>query len=350
LAGKLKNEIAEAFARDTHTLTTAELMVKYDAGNTTVKDWRRDARDRLGLTIGFGKGAVVQEEVEIEGLFPIDWEPDIDAAKAAAFAAQKRTAAFMMKRQSQVIRLPNRPSGMAYLSDLHLADPYTDYVNVYNDAEIIERTPDLHCGINGDALNNWIVGKLQAKQRSQIVTFESELALFTDWINSISNSLRFALSGNHELWSTQLAGIDIVRDSLKGLNVLYDPHEIVFTLKIGKQSVVHKARHSWRGYSIFNDTHGIEVGWQRGDTPFDIGIGGHTHIGTLLRPFIRHKVMKKAILIGTYKMDDEYARALGLAQGVGLGSGAMVFHPDGRQQWCEDLETAADFIEFWQKQ
>jgi hypothetical protein len=80
---------------------------------------------------------------------------------------------------------------------------------------------------------------------------------------------------------------------------------------------------------------------------FDIGLAGHTHIATLHREFIKHNEKRDAILIGTYKIRDEYGRDLGFAAPVGLGSGAFVMLPDGRRFWCDDIPTAKDLLEYW---
>ena len=119
---------------------------------------------------------------------------------------------------------------------------------------------------------------------------------------------------------------------------------VVFTLVWGERRLRYKVRHRWKYGSVFNATHPIEVGWQRGDSDFDVGLGGHTHIGTVERAFWRHRQRRLAVLTGTYKVLDTYGRELGLPAPMHRGSGAHVFH-GGRLRFCHDLEEARNLLE-----
>src|SRR5690606_1086220 len=105
-------------------------------------------------------------------------------------------------------------------------------------------------------------------------------------------------------------------------------------------------RHQWRFSSIYNATHGVEVGWERGGSDFDIGLAGHTHIASLCRPFVKHGRKRYAVVTGTYKMADSYSDQVGYAPCAGYGCGVMIFYPDGRLQWFEDVKTAGEFLRF----
>jgi len=100
---------------------------------------------------------------------------------------------------------------------------------------------------------------------------------------------------------------------------------------------------------VFNVTHGLEVSWERMGLDYVWSIGGHTHIATVCRPFLRHGILRHAILIGTYKLADQYAAELGFAPSHGSGSGAMVLHPDGRQWWFDKLSEASSFLAYLRK-
>ena len=230
------------------------------------------------------------------------------------------------------------------MSDTHFGSPSTDYRAAKADAEIIGKTPGLYASFHGDALDNWIIGRLQANQRSQVVGYEAERQLFFNWVDLMAGKWLWFVPGNHDLWSYKLSGIDMFRDKLRRVKVLYDRHEIFLTLKVGSASWRILIRHKWRGSSVFNATHGIEVSWERRGLDFDIGIGGHTHIATLYREFIRHDKKRMAILTGAYKMDGDYGRELGFAEPVGRGCGAVIFFPTGESHWCRTLTEAASFL------
>lgn len=251
------------------------------------------------------------------------------------------------RRSSQRIIVPgNAPFGIAYLADLHLGGA-TDYAAIHHDAKLVRDTPRLYAGFLGDGVDNWIHAKLMGLQRQQEIAFDEEWCLFRDFLGILGNKLLFLVSGNHELWSFALAGIDRAKSMLSSL-VLYNKHEVVFDLVLDTASWTVKARHKWRGSSVFNETHGVEVGWERGDTDFDVGIGAHDHRGTLCRPFYRHGIQRFAIKIGTYKQDD-YGVQLGLPRTHGSGCGATIHWPDRRMTFIQDLDTAAEFLQFLNK-
>ena len=53
-----------------------------------------------------------------------------------------------------------------------------------------------------------------------------------------------------------------------------------------------------------------------------------------------------AVLVGTYKVDGEYGREIGLPRPYGRGAGAHIFQENRPPVFMEDLETAADFLQF----
>jgi hypothetical protein len=263
----------------------------------------------------------------------------------AAIEAQVSVFKKLEKRRNQVIKL-DPPCGWALLSDPHFGSAFTDYISLKQDAEIIRDTPDFHAGYHGDGVDNWIVGKLQGLQRGQAMPFDAEWQLFYDFINMLRGKLRYVVAGNHDNWTLKVAGFDRVREALRGTEVLYHTDEVLFTLKVGPQDYRVKVRHKWRGSSIFNVTHAIEVGWERGGDDFDIGIGGHTHQGTFHRPFARHGQIRHAVLTGTYKVEDGYGTEKGFAKPVGRGCGAFLFDKSGELHFEDDLKKAADYLDY----
>ena len=303
----------------------------------------QDARDRYLGT---------QEQPVVEGL--TNEEADVlytaDELWSMAEAAQERAEGQAAKRRHQriVIPQPDRPFGLAYLSDMHFGDPATDSKALKRDAEIIRDTPRLWCGYHGDGINNWIVGKLAALQRDEVLTFDAEVQLLAEWLRVLQGKLLWVVCGNHDNWTRKLAGFDLIRSLLSGVRVLYDRDEVRFSLVWGQRTIRYKVRHKWKYSSVFNPTHPIEVGWQRGGADFDVGLGGHTHIGTACRPFWRHGLERQAVLTGTYKRIDvpgSYGAELGLPMPMHRGCGAHVFWSD-RMLFCNDLEVAADFLGF----
>lgn len=251
--------------------------------------------------------------------------------------------------KSQVITMPNKPFALALLSDIH-AGGKADYEAIETDVDIITGTEGMYVGNLGDDTDNFINKKLTWIQKEQPTTFDMETR-FLEWLlRRLSGNILFWVSGNHDNWTKKESGIDFIREGLKGTHCLYDASQIFFTLKWGDNIQKWLVRHKWKYSSIFNSTHGIETGWERVGKDFDVGCAGHTHIATLCRPFIREEKKRFAVLLGTYKLRDNFGRECGYSNPVGTGSGAFVYHPDGRSFWCEDLLTARDLLKLWQNE
>lgn len=280
--------------------------------------------------------------------------PDVELVSPAqlwqqAIAAQISVFEILRQRRNEQTIIMQPPCALAFLSDTHFGSPFTDYRATKEDAETIRDTPGMYCGFGGDGVDNWIVPKLAKLQRQQTVSFDGEWQLFFSWLDILKGKMLYVLSGNHENWTRQIAGFDRVKDALRGTMVLYHPVEIIFTLKVGQVSYNVKARHRWPYSSVFNTTHSIEVGWERGGYDFDIGIGCHTHTGTFYREFAKHGKRRYAILTGTYKIEDEHGTEIGAAPTQGKGCGAFVFDKDGQAVWCEDLKRAASYLTYLRK-
>jgi len=286
----------------------------------------------------------------LEGIFPDDDLIDPGELWDHVIAQQRRYTARCAQRKAQTITIrDDRPVGIGLFADLHLGGPGVDYEGARRDAEIVADTDGLYAGFHGDGIDNWIIGRLQAQQRTQAVGFEAEKVLFRSWLDILDDDLLWFIPGNHELWTGKAAGIDEFRDYLRGRLMLYDKHQIMVTLKLARAEWRILVRHRWKYGSVFNETHGLEVAWERMGIDFDIAIGGHDHRGTVCRPFYRHGRKRYALKVGTYKLDGDYGRELGFPEPNGTGCGAMIFFPDGRLHWSEDLETAAEFLR-WMRQ
>jgi hypothetical protein len=321
---------------------------RISGGVWDTEDEARIARDKLLADYGAGGDDDERDAPTVYGdtLAEEDSATDADALWRAAFAAQTQALAAVERKRNQAIILPNEPVAIAFLSDLHFGSAGTDYEAAKRDAERIRDTPGMYAVFHGDGLDNWLIGKLQGLQRNQAVSYDAELRLFAAWLTLLRDKLLVVVSGNHDLWTHKLAGLDLIANLLRGVRCLYDRHQSVFTLRHASTDRRVVVRHKWRYGSIYNPTHGLEVGWDRGDINYDWAIGGHTHIATLCRAFYRHNAKRYAILTGTYKKVDAFGEELGVASSKDRGCGAMVLHPDGRQFWTEDLETAALFMEF----
>jgi len=302
------------------------------------------------LQFHFSEVSADSNEVDfpiIRAVDPNKYDADqADKIWETAAASHKEYKEIADHKKKQYIHLEAKPTGIAFLSDLHIGNVGTDYAAILKDTKLIQSTPGMYAVFHGDGIDNWIVSKLQGLQRNQTVSFYSEIAMFRRWLELIHEKLLLVVSGNHDNWTQKLSGIDIIPTLLGQTHVIYDPFEARVTVTCGNAQWDMLVRHKWKHSSIFNPTHGIEVGFDRLTAPFDIGVGGHTHIGTLLRPFIKHNKERLAVLTGAYKQIDQFSKEIGYAETASTGCGAVIFLPDGKLWYNSDLQAACDYLKY----
>lgn len=241
------------------------------------------------------------------------------------------------------IFLPNRPFALVFLSDLHIGSSGVDYKQLRQDAETIQKTENMYAVFHGDGIDNWIIPKLAPLQRGQMIPFDKEIALFKAWLTTLQEKLLVVVAGNHDNWTTKMSGIDWLKDVVSPQS-LYDSQQIIFDVNFGNKSIRLCVRHKWRGTSIHNPTHGLERASK--DIDADIYVGGHTHIGTLFRGFVVRNQYRIAVLTGTYKTHDHFARELNLPDNTHSGSGAVIVDTDGSMTWVQNVQEAARYVTF----
>jgi hypothetical protein len=232
------------------------------------------------------------------------------------------------------------------MADQHAGSTGTDYARIDQDVQTIVSAPGMYAVQVGDITDNFIIGKLKA------IRFGAEFSIGQEWVlakrvlKMIAPKLLVSISGNHDLWTYALTGIDYLEEVHKQLNpdILYAKFDLPFILSVGGNEFRVRVRHSWKGSSVYNDTHGIEraAKFDQG-REFDVGVGAHTHASGLYRQFNNGGRTGHAILCGSYKRFDGFADRHGFSKSNESAAVAMVFSEGGA--WgTNDLEIAADYM------
>lgn len=302
----------------------------YSTYDECYAEWERYINRRRKEAVDAVEIPYIEEETSTDDL----WD------QAYTYNARRR-------RDTPQILVPHKPFAIAFISDLHIGSQGTDYVSLRRDAETVRDTDGMYAVFHGDGIDNWIIPKMQGLQRGQAMPFDDELALFRAWLLTIEKKLLVVVAGNHDNWTTKLAGFDWLK-SITPTTALYDPQQITFDISHGDNRVRICVRHKWRGSSILNPTHAMERSAR--DIDADIYVGGHTHIGTLFRSFTVRGQDRIAVLTGTYKTEDSFGRELGLPDTQHRGCGAVVFDTDGSMTWIRNLDEAARYLKFKQQE
>jgi hypothetical protein len=254
------------------------------------------------------------------------------------------------KRHDQWVIIPDdKPILLALLTDPHLGNAHCSYSLAKSHAEWVRDTDGVYGGMLGDVIDNWVSldPRILGIQREQPMQHADELALLESWIGMMRDKLVVAVSGNHDLRTYRLAGVDLVQRALGNAAVLYDQYEVKFTLRLGEAEWRFKVRHQWPGRSQLIDTYAIQKDAKFNDGSWTIGVGGHTHGSSVFAHF-RDKphdnLLKLAVILGSYEYDSSYARELNLPRSEPGGCGAIMFWPNGSYQYWYDLEAATRFL------
>lgn len=239
------------------------------------------------------------------------------------------------------------PIAIAFVSDQHIqTDGATDLARLREDAELIQQTPGMWCILGGDGIDNHI------KHRASIINSGSkpsdEWRLYNDYLGILGYKILGMISGNHDFWSIQFAGVDMVFHLAKSNKVHYAPDEIVLTVKLGDppddgQQYVIKVRHKYRYGSTLNLLHTVKRMYDQGSDPFDIGVVCHHHEAAF-EMFNKHGLTRYAFRPGSYQVTSAYSRAEGFNDAYPTCPAVILWPGERKILPFGDAREAADVL------
>ena len=323
------NDVAEYFGTKRETIRSA------------ARAYRREHTAEFSAT-----GAPLL--LKVEGVQADGIEPDEDDVFKRACNEYEKVRAVNDRKLKQHIDFDGGPIALVWAADHHFGDAGVDYERAFAEARIVQDTPGMYMGIGGDMANSFIIGTLRSARDEARISIPDEWALVKRYLRLAADKLLFIVPGNHIEWVRMLTGIDYFADVVGHLtdNVIYDNDEILFELNVGNWSVPCRARHKWRGLSQWNDTHEIEKA-AKFDQDFIIGFGAHTHKSGLCRDMNVGGRDGMALLAGSYKRYDPYARRMGFYKPNCSTAVAVVIDEEHRSlTGFNNLETCASYMNY----
>jgi len=207
------------------------------------------------------------------------------------------------------VELPAEPCAITFISDQHISLGNTvDLARMRQDAVAVAESDGCYAILGGDATDNHI------KHRSAVLAARSQpseqMELFEWYLNIFAHRVLVAISGNHDLWTNQIAGVDVLSSLLKRNRVCYAPDEAFLKIRTGGQSYKVGVRHQYRLNSSFNETHAPKQWFRNGECDWDIGCICHNHLGCV-EPFYGHGIERWACRPGSYQITSAYSRQFG---------------------------------------
>lgn len=203
----------------------------------------------------------------------------------------------------------NEPISVSFISDQHISiDAAVDLKRMREDAELIAGTENAFAVLGGDGVDNHI--KHRAAILSQRSVPDDQYHLYNFYLGIIGPSTLVMISGNHDDWTAQIGGIDMVRRIAEGNKVHFAPDEGRVDLSLGKVDYKLACRHQYRYNSTLNLCHTVKRWYDMGDDPFDIGVVCHHHEAAT-ETFNRHGAPRYAARPGSYQITTAYGRQKG---------------------------------------
>ena len=244
------------------------------------------------------------EDEEIEETVESIWDRcEIDSDKRIVAAHKK-------SQFSQ--EFEDGPVAVSFISDQHIA-PGTacDFRKMREDALLIRNTPHLYACLAGDGVDNHI--KIRAAMLSARSTADEQWDLFDYYLRLFSEKILVCISGNHDAWTSQLAGTDVLKRIAEANRVRYCPAEARIDIKVGGFEYNIAFRHQYRYNSNFNQTHCVKQWFRMGERAFDIGVIGHHHEAAI-EAFIAHGDVRWAARPGSYQITTPYTTQYGFGK------------------------------------
>jgi len=271
---------------------------------------------------------------------------------------ERRKAAFARKDEAVQARklIPvkvrsSEPIGVTLLGDPHVDDDGTDLGQLERDIRVIQKTDGLFAACIGDIQNNW-VGRL-AKLYGEQETTASQAWQLVEWfVEELSGHWLFMVQGNHDHWSGSGDPLRWIQRQA-GVSLTGD-HTVRVALRFGNGVEVRvAARHDWPGNSMWNPSHG-QLRAAALTHHDHIIVSGHKHTGGYQMLRIPSTGMLAHLLqLGSYKIHDAYADALGLPSRLIAPSATAIIDPTaselGQVRIEHDIEAAADYLTWLRK-
>jgi len=240
------------------------------------------------------------------------------------------------------VTLPAEPCALCFVGDQHISlGNCVDLERMREDAELISSTPGCYAILGGDGVDNHI------KHRAAVLAARSQphdqYELFEWYLSIFAHRILVVLSGNHDAWTNQIAGVDVVSMICQRQQLCYAPDEAILGVQVGGEKYKIGTRHQYRLNSSFNETHAVKQWFRNGECDWDIGNINHNHTSAV-EPFWAHGKERWACRTGSYQITSAYSRQYGYNKTRPMAP-SFVVYPDRREIiGFHDLRPAMRFL------
>jgi len=220
------------------------------------------------------------------------------------------------------LEYPDLPMLLAVVSDAHLFSNQTDHELLRKHLDLVLSQPNVRMIDLGDDVDMGIWGTLIFEQ-----VLPPYMAGFTlkDLARELDDRLLTIVGGNHNDWM-KICGTEFYDAFLKEAKCPIMPAGGQIHLQVGKQQYEVIAKHMHWGQSKLNATNASKRFIQFGYPEAECALLGHTHQASIEQFYMGGKE-RMAVVGGTYKLDDQWAKRRGINDRAERGGLGILFYP-----------------------
>lgn len=317
---------------------------RIEAVNDLRKSGMRDAE--IARTLGKRQSKIAEfpKPEFIEPNLPNEDMEDAEIWNSMETRFEKYARKFFAENKIKVKLDTDKWIGIALFADQHFGHEGVDYIKARQDAEIIRDNPYMFAVLAGDMIDNFIKTNILEAIINATNPPKTQMKLSRYYLETLTpEKIIAAISGNHDLRTKEVSGLDVISELMKTKRVHYSPYEFLLELEIGTQTYTIYMRHKYRFNSNFNLTHSCKQLLKEGDYDADVVALAHTHTADW-ETFLYKGKTTIALRPGTYKVCDPFNRKAGYKTPQPIMP-VLVFNPNKRFiQVLDDIEMASEFL------
>jgi len=242
---------------------------------------------------------------------------------------------------------PNAPIGILLATDIHYGSVKSDYELLKEHLDLIENTPNFFIVTNGDHVDNFnITGKWATGVYENPLPPQIQTKAFIEKLEDLDRKGKLGVMsfGNHDDFGS-VTGYDWFDTFCTNLRAPVFKTGGLLHILHGKEQYNLALTHMYWGNSKLNPTNAAKRFWEHEYPEADIVFLGHTHQSEMLH-WERGGKDRIAVIGGTYKTEDDYARKRGIGGRGGSPGMCVVLYPNERRiVGFKDIHDAVNFVQ-----
>jgi len=227
---------------------------------------------------------------------------------------------------------PRKPLTILLATDIHYGAVGTDYDLLQKHIDIVEHTPNTTLVTNGDHVDNFnTTGKWAEGMYENALPPQRQTAAFIERLRNLDSKKKLGVMsfGNHDMFGN-VAGYDWFNTFARNLTAPVFTSGGLLHILYGSQHYQLALTHRYWGNSKLNPSNVCKRFMEHEYPDADIIFLGHTHQSELLT-FERGGKERIAVIGGTYKVEDDWARQHGIGGRSGQAGICVKLYPNERK-------------------